>query len=202
MVDPMSDTPDTRCCILEAADGLFRRFGFGKTTMAEIARDSNMSAANLYRYFDNKADIGAAIAEQCMCEGIELLRELVRKDGVTAAEKIETFTVALFNETYEALAEEPRMAELISFIGAERKELIREYKFEKSGSLVAEIIAEGNRTGEFNVADVVATSRAVITGIFAFHSPFLMMMGLFSKDEMERMAKDTARLLITGMATR
>jgi len=198
----MNKLPDTRCCILEAADRLFRKFGFGKTTMAEIAKDSDMSAANLYRYFDNKADIGAAIAERCMGEGIELLRELVRTDGISAAEKIETFAVTLFKETYDALAEEPRMAELIAFIGAERKDLIKTYQFDKSGALVAEIIAEGNRNGEFAVDDVVATANAVINGLFAFHSPFLMMTGLFGRDEMERMARNTAKLLVTGMASR
>ena len=198
----MGDRTDTRNAILEAADQRFRQFGFTKTTMAEIARDCDMSAANLYRYFTNKAEIGAAIAEACMCEGIDELRDIVRLTGKTAAQKIEMFVTARLNETYDALAEEPRLAELVQFISNERKDIVKQYKFDKAGALVAEIIAEGNRSGEFDVADVIATSRAVIMGIFAFHSPFLIMTGLFPKDEMEQMAKNTARLLVTGLLAR
>ena len=43
--------------ILDKAFLRFGRFGFGKTTMAEIAKDCDMSAGNLYRYFDNKKEI-------------------------------------------------------------------------------------------------------------------------------------------------
>jgi AcrR family transcriptional regulator len=51
---------DARLQILDAAHRRFSAYGFGKTTMAEIADDVGMSAANLYRYFENKLDLGAA----------------------------------------------------------------------------------------------------------------------------------------------
>ena len=41
--------------------------------MAEIAQDCQMSAANLYRYFDNKQDIGAAISQLCLADKIDVL---------------------------------------------------------------------------------------------------------------------------------
>ena len=47
--------------ILHAAEERFQQYGYNKTTMAEIARDCDMSAANLYRYFENKLAIGAAL---------------------------------------------------------------------------------------------------------------------------------------------
>jgi len=60
----------TREQILSAATGRFERYGYGKTTMAEIAGDCEMSAANLYRYFESKLDIGAALACDCMAEDV------------------------------------------------------------------------------------------------------------------------------------
>ncbi|HEX9647355.1 MAG TPA: helix-turn-helix domain-containing protein, partial [Alphaproteobacteria bacterium] len=48
-----------RAQILRAAQARFARYGFNKTTMAEIAADCAMSAANIYRYFDGKGDIAA-----------------------------------------------------------------------------------------------------------------------------------------------
>jgi len=38
---------DTRARIVETADTLFRRLGFAKTTVADIAAELGMSAANI-----------------------------------------------------------------------------------------------------------------------------------------------------------
>ena len=50
--------------------------------MAEIAEDVDMSAANLYRYFEDKQDIAAACAGRCMGGRAELLREVVKRPGL------------------------------------------------------------------------------------------------------------------------
>ncbi|MFQ5508543.1 MAG: TetR/AcrR family transcriptional regulator [Leptospirillia bacterium] len=193
---------DTREQILDAADARFRRFGFGKTTMAEIAGDCDMSAANLYRYFKNKAEIGAAIAQRCMSAQAELLRQVVRTDGLSAAEKISRFVIGIFNYNHDQLANEPAMAELVQLVTRQHKDEVRRHKIEVMRSLMAEIIAEGNRTGEFDVSDVVGTAQTVLMGTFAFHSPFLIMADLFDRDELTQMAKNTAQLLVQGLAAR
>jgi len=48
---------ETRQLILDAAFERFGHYGYNKTTMVEIAQDVGMSAANLYRYFENKQEI-------------------------------------------------------------------------------------------------------------------------------------------------
>ena len=195
-------TTPTREQILEAADARFRQFGFSKTTMAEIAADCDMSAANLYRYFPGKAEIGAAVAQHCLCDQVNDLRALVRADGLTAAEKIETFVTGSLGDVYEALEAEPRLSELIQFISRERADLVREHKFDAVGALVSEIISQGNASGEFDVADVVGAARTVVMATFAFHSPFLIMTGIFEREELASMARDTARLLVNGLKAR
>jgi AcrR family transcriptional regulator len=49
--------------ILDAALTCFRRRGFHQATMQEICAEASMSAGALYRYFNSKAEIIAAIAE-------------------------------------------------------------------------------------------------------------------------------------------
>ncbi|HVZ98882.1 MAG TPA: helix-turn-helix domain-containing protein [Caulobacterales bacterium] len=49
--------------ILEAAMSCFRRRGFHQATMQEICAEAGLSPGALYRYFDSKADIIAAIGE-------------------------------------------------------------------------------------------------------------------------------------------
>ena len=65
---------DIKGLILEKALDRFVQYGFGKTTMVEIAKDCGMSAGNLYRYFESKFDIGVGVAQEYIAEAEQILR--------------------------------------------------------------------------------------------------------------------------------
>src|SRR5690606_36919854 len=62
--------------ILEAAERLFRHYGYSKTTVADIARDLGMSPANVYRFFASKEQIHQAIAGRMLAASLELNRSI------------------------------------------------------------------------------------------------------------------------------
>lgn len=49
--------------MVEAASTLIHEQGFGRTTLADIARESDVPLGNVYYYFKTKEDIGAAVVE-------------------------------------------------------------------------------------------------------------------------------------------
>lgn len=53
-----------KTAILEASQACFTRKGFHNTTMQDICREADMSAGNIYRYFDSKEMIIEAFAEE------------------------------------------------------------------------------------------------------------------------------------------
>jgi Transcriptional regulator len=55
---------ETRERIMIKADELFRQFGFGKTTVADIAAELGMSPANIYKFFSSKEAIIQASADR------------------------------------------------------------------------------------------------------------------------------------------
>ena len=59
---------ETRARIMETAEALFRRLGFAKTTVADIASELDMSPANVYRFFPSKNAIVQAICQRCLSE--------------------------------------------------------------------------------------------------------------------------------------
>src|SRR5580693_2276526 len=59
---------DTRARIVEAAEALFRRLGYAKTAVADIAAELHMSPANVYRFFPSKNAIVEAICQRCLSE--------------------------------------------------------------------------------------------------------------------------------------
>src|SRR5437867_8433475 len=51
----------TRRRILDAGFGCAERFGIGRTTMSEVAREAGISRQTLYRYFASKHDLTATL---------------------------------------------------------------------------------------------------------------------------------------------
>ena len=59
---------DTRARIMDTAEALFRRLGFAKTAVSDIAAELKMSPANVYRFFPSKSAIVEAICQRCLGE--------------------------------------------------------------------------------------------------------------------------------------
>ena len=113
--------------ILQAAFARFSQYGFGKTTMAEIAGDCQMSAANLYRFFASKQEIGVALALQCLGEKELRLRLVMERPGLSASERLLAFMLELYGYMQEQFESTPRVNELVEAMAAERKDVIKAY---------------------------------------------------------------------------
>ena len=55
--------PDKRTRLIEAANKLIHQQGFNQTTLADIARESEVPLGNVYYYFKTKEEIGSALIE-------------------------------------------------------------------------------------------------------------------------------------------
>lgn len=73
-----------RSQILNAARESFRERGFRLTTIEEICAEARISPGALYRYFDSKADIIAAIALDARAEAEAMLERVNGSEGLIA----------------------------------------------------------------------------------------------------------------------
>lgn len=183
--------------ILDAAFQRFAQFGFSKTTMAEIARGCDMSAGNLYRFFDNKSEIGAACARRCMEEAERRLNEVAKRPDFSSGERLELFVLTKINYLHEQFSEQPQHRELVEFISRDRHDLVLRH-LEAQKSMVAEIIAEGNCKGEFDVADVRESAETFLAATMKFIAPHFM--DMFSAETLRKEATLVVRLLVHGLA--
>jgi AcrR family transcriptional regulator len=198
-ISTVTSATDTRGHILDCAEVRFRTFGYGKSTMAEIAGDAHMSAANLYRYFDNKQELGVACAKRCMDELFAALRAVVRRGGSEAADTLVAFAVELARWTHSNTANEPRINELVQMITSERKDVVV-WRESRLHGLIAEILARGNDSGEFDIEDVIDTAQTVHAALMLFQLPLLM--GMYELDELEARAAAVATLVLRGLQVR
>jgi TetR/AcrR family transcriptional regulator, transcriptional repressor for nem operon len=72
---------DNRTRLLEAAEKVTYRRGFGKTAIADIAKEARIPLGNIYYYFKTKDDIGNAIVERRVSRFKKLLRDLDKADS-------------------------------------------------------------------------------------------------------------------------
>ena len=112
-----------RSQILEAARECFRERGFRLSTIEEICAEARISPGALYRYFDSKADIIAAIALDARAEAESMLDRVNGSEGLIeglaelARVFFETFDgdgdAALLADVWAEAARDPLLAKAL-----------------------------------------------------------------------------------------
>ena len=192
----MKTQEEVREAIMAAAKARLTRYGYGKTTMAELAGDCKMSAGNLYRYFVSKLDIAEALARESYAKTAAMLRELVRRPGSPAAEKLEAFFIRRMHFTFQEIEADPHSLDVGQLISRERPEVVRENLAELC-SLAAEILAQGNASGEFDVPDVSFGAEMLMAATMKYSYPQLRSQQ--TGEELEREVRGLIRLMVRGL---
>src|SRR5277367_5917304 len=144
----MAEKDSVRCQIVEAAKKRFSHFGYGKTTMAEVAGDCSMSPGNLYRFFPGKLDIAEAIATEDYEKHLAALRKLAVTPGKNARERLHDFLFEELRRTYHKLERDPRAYEMALVISRERPEFAN-WMLREERKILVELLDEAERRGEF-----------------------------------------------------
>jgi AcrR family transcriptional regulator len=182
--------------ILEAAKKRFVHYGYAKTTMAEIASDCSMSPGNLYRYFPGKLDIAEAICTEAGEHAIGKLREVLRRPGRTAKERLRDFMFADMRLTFEQLEYDKQIYEMARVVSVERPQFGNRI-LALHRALLSEILAAGNASGEFQIEDVVFTAEMLQSATMKFRYPQLH--SKLPYEKLERELEGVVHLLLNGL---
>ncbi len=185
--------------ILEAANLRFQQYGFNKTTMAEIAKDCDMSAANLYRYFKNKMDIVAQLAQQCMAEGEEKLRLIIDDQQRSARVRLMEYALCQLQHHYDEFEQRPKLNELVEIVCQQHQHLV-EKKIAGEITHLEQLIRQGVEQGEFQSQNIAEDAEALHSALTIVGTPFFVPMFPFS--ELERKAEHLVRLILQGLKKR
>lgn len=185
--------------ILAAARKRFEQYGYNKTTMAEIAADCRMSAANIYRYFENKLAVGAQLAGRCLQEEEAALVQIALNADLPAVNRLRHFALETLHFTYSRWAEIPRINELVQAIATERFEVVARHQARKR-DLIEHILREGNAAGEFAVTDTGTTANAVVNATTLFDVPYFM--HLHTLVEFQAKLDGVLQLILQGVLKR
>jgi len=182
--------------ILDAANERFNHYGYNKTTMAEIANDCDMTAGNLYRYFQNKEEIITQIAVQCMQLREETLRKLVENHKSDVADLLLSFVLKNLEYSFKEFSQQKKIYELIEFITRKQRKLLDQH-LKNIQSLISLILEKGRKSKEFKFGDTEVVAEAVLNATTKFMAPSFMV--LYSLEDLQRMARNVIRLVVEGL---
>lgn len=191
---------DTRARIVETAEALFRRMGFAKTAVADIAAELGMSAANVYRFFPSKIAIVQAICQQCLSEVEEAAWSIARSKA-PAAQRIERLILAILAYHKENLLTEQRVNDIVLVAIEHNWESIRAHK-DALRNVLELILRDGVEAGAFEAVDPRATAELILRSVVVFTHPVLIGQCLQDGEDVESEARSSVQFLLQAITPR
>ena len=195
----MDDKISTRDRILQAAMARIKHYGYGKTTMAEIAADCDMSPGNIYRFFEAKIDIAEAMARQHYSAEQAELAAIARRKDWPADKRLREIFFKRLRDSYCMFEENAKILEVAEVLHRERPLFANENMALERVFLTA-VLEDGEKDGLFEPADHNFTSEMMQTATMKFSLP-----QLFSKltlPKLERELDGVLNLIFNGLYTR
>ncbi|MBV8798243.1 MAG: TetR/AcrR family transcriptional regulator [Alphaproteobacteria bacterium] len=191
---------DVRERIIEAAKGRFSHFGYGKTTMAEVAGDCHMSPGNLYRFFPGKLDIAEAIATADYENHLAHLRKLALAQNRNLRERLRDLLFEELRRTYNKLERDPRALEMAQVIAHQRPHFAN-WMLANERKIIVELMEEAARRGEFlPPMNKEETAEMIQSATMKFRYPQLW--SKLTLPKLERELEGVLKLLLDGLCPR
>jgi AcrR family transcriptional regulator len=166
------DSDEARARILEAAEEQFRRVGYHRTSVADIAAELGMSPANIYRFFPSRDAINESICGRVVNEVAEIASAIARTNA-PAMEKLDQLLTAVYEHNKMTLVKARPMHELVVAATQENWPIIKAH-IERMVTIFEAIIREGIEACEFDVEDAAEAARAVRSAFMPFLHPILI----------------------------
>jgi AcrR family transcriptional regulator len=189
---------DVRQRILAASENRFRHYGFGKTTVADIASDVGISTAYVYKFFASKLAICEAILGETL-ERIGQALDAVVATEAPAAERLRLLYIVLLEKSQELYFSERRLHDMIRAGMDQRWQAVEHHK-ERMRNAARAIVEDGRRNGEFETRTPLGdVADAIWISMVPFAHPQVLE-HLSETVDLKRHARHMADLALRGLA--
>jgi AcrR family transcriptional regulator len=198
----MSHQPEaTREAILDAAEKLFGRFGYRKTTVQEIAEEAKIGKGTVYLHFESKESVALSTIDRLIQRVVDRL-EAIAASEEPAGERIRAMLVERVMIRFDGVQDySSRIDELLSQI---RNDLLlrRRYYFQAEAAILARVLKQGRASGEVETESPMATARAMIAATNSLLPYDLSARELGRRVDVERQIREVVDLILEGVLAR
>jgi AcrR family transcriptional regulator len=189
---------DIRDLILNAVDTLLARFGYGKMTMEDVARQVGIGKGTIYLHFPSKKELVLAHIDRIAATVVRKLQDLATSSDSIDRRLRRMLVVRVLHRFDSVVHYSQNLSDLLSSV---RSALLvrREGYFEKEAAVFEEVLREGARFGSLDCPDPRATSLVLIQSTNSLLPFNLSARELGRREELEDQVGRIADLLIKGL---
>jgi AcrR family transcriptional regulator len=188
---------ERRAQIIDAADILFREFGYRKSSVADISKAMGISTAYIYRFFKSKQAIGEAICASTLERMDEQLREVVLAEG-SPTKRFRLFMQTALKLSYDLFVVQREVNDVVvaavegnwCTVGGHRKQLY---------GMLQRLVTEGRLAGEFEKKTPLDEVTDAIAEVILLYTSSRSMSDR-SWDSLEKGLNATTSLILRSLA--
>ena len=184
--------------ILQAADEHFRRYGYNKTTVADLAKAIGVSAAYVYRFFESKQAIGEAVCAMTLARIDDELLAIASDTKRTAASRLRGLYKCLAERGIELFFNERKLHDLVLVAVESRWSSVMRHK-DVMVEAAQRVVGDGRASGEFErKTPLDEICRAIFETLEPFAHP--MLLELKEPPELEASVIAVSNLVLRSLA--
>jgi AcrR family transcriptional regulator len=169
---------DIRDQIVAAANEHFSQYGYGKTTVSDLAKAIGFSKAYIYKFFESKQAIGNAICTNCLTEIVAAVEQAINVDGISPTERFRLLVKTLIATGVSLFFNDRKLYDIAAFSASERWPSSQVYDAQIK-NFVLQIVREGRELGEFErKTPLDETVEAIHLALRPFINPLLLQYNL------------------------
>jgi len=192
---------ETRDAILDATERLLARYGYKKMTVEDIAREVGIGKGSIYLHFTSKEEVVLTHVDRIVERLKSRLFELARLD-VAASERLHEMLLTRVLFRFDSIQNYTQS--LNELLSALRPGLLfrRARYFEEEARIFAEVLNQGNDSGELDVEDPLSTAHVLLDATNALLPYSLSTAELGEREEVKEKTARIARMLLKGLLKR
>ena len=192
---------DIRDLILDATDRLLARYGYKKMTMDDLAQEVGIGKGTIYLHFPSKEEVVLSHVDRIV-ERLKVELAKIARGGGTPAARLRRMLVTRVMFRFDSV--QHYTESLSDLLAALRPGLLarRRRHFEEESEILAEVLREGQREGEFQFREARAAARTLLTATNALLPYSLSARELGDRADVEAEANRVVEMLLTGLLAR
>jgi AcrR family transcriptional regulator len=173
---------DVRNQIVAAATEHFSLYGYGKTTVSDLAKAIGFSKAYIYKFFESKQAIGEMICSHCL-QDIETEIRAAVNEAEHPPEKLRRLFKATVTASLRLFSDDRKLYEIATSAATEQWQAARDYEV-RIKALLQDILLEGRQSGDFErKTPIDETATAIYLVLRPYLNPLLLQHNFDHTDE-------------------
>lgn len=194
-------TKEVREALLDATDRLLAQYGYKKMTIDDLAQEVGIGKGSVYLHFSSKEEIALSHIDRI----IERLKEkllLVAAESISPGERLRKMLLLRVLHRFDSV--QHYTMSLNDLLAALRPQFLARRKnyFAEEAVIFAEVIKEGQQSGDFAEGDTLQIAETLLLGTNSL-LPYSLSAGeLGEREEIEEKTAQIADLLLSGVLRR